>query len=147
MIDYSCDKCDREFSRHCNKCIHTLDKPPTKFKPKYIFAKAIKEAEILDAALTECKTPKFRKSTPPPAPKPNPNYTPPPSAKTTCTYETPCGWCTKWDKKCDKKIGGNQPSLKMPETEAQKIMDYINSGKLPPLNTDSTCGLGLTKYD
>lgn len=22
-----------------------------------------------------------------------------------CTYETPCGWCTKWDKKCDNKIG------------------------------------------
>ena len=22
-----------------------------------------------------------------------------------CTYTTPCGWCTKWDKKCDKKIG------------------------------------------
>ena len=22
-----------------------------------------------------------------------------------CTYETPCGWCSKWDKKCDKKIG------------------------------------------
>ena len=21
-----------------------------------------------------------------------------------CTYETPCGWCVKWDKKCDKKI-------------------------------------------
>lgn len=21
-----------------------------------------------------------------------------------CIYETPCGWCTKWDKKCDKKI-------------------------------------------
>ena len=21
-----------------------------------------------------------------------------------CTYETPCGWCTKWDKKCDRKI-------------------------------------------
>ena len=21
-----------------------------------------------------------------------------------CTYSTPCGWCTKWDKKCDKKI-------------------------------------------
>ena len=21
-----------------------------------------------------------------------------------CTYETPCGWCTKWDKKCDMKI-------------------------------------------
>lgn len=23
-----------------------------------------------------------------------------------CQYETPCGWCAKWDKKCDKKIGG-----------------------------------------
>jgi hypothetical protein len=23
-----------------------------------------------------------------------------------CPYETPCGWCTKWDKKCDKKISG-----------------------------------------
>ena len=22
-----------------------------------------------------------------------------------CTYSTPCGWCTKWDKKCDKTIG------------------------------------------
>lgn len=21
------------------------------------------------------------------------------------TYSTPCGWCAKWDKKCDKKIG------------------------------------------
>lgn len=20
-----------------------------------------------------------------------------------CTYETPCGWCTKWDKECDEK--------------------------------------------
>lgn len=27
-----------------------------------------------------------------------------------CTYETPCGWCTKWDKKCDKKIGSSNPS-------------------------------------
>ena len=21
-----------------------------------------------------------------------------------CIYSTPCGWCTKWDKKCDEKI-------------------------------------------
>jgi hypothetical protein len=21
-----------------------------------------------------------------------------------CTYETPCGWCAKWNKKCDEKI-------------------------------------------
>lgn len=24
-----------------------------------------------------------------------------------CIYETPCGWCTKWDKKCDKKMPAN----------------------------------------
>ena len=30
-----------------------------------------------------------------------------------CTYETPCGWCTKWDKKCDRKIGcGKDKDLK-----------------------------------
>ena len=22
-----------------------------------------------------------------------------------CIYETPCHWCSKWDKKCDCKIG------------------------------------------
>lgn len=22
-----------------------------------------------------------------------------------CKYTTPCGWCWKWDKKCDNKIG------------------------------------------
>lgn len=21
-----------------------------------------------------------------------------------CVYEIPCGWCSKWDKKCDRKI-------------------------------------------
>lgn len=21
-----------------------------------------------------------------------------------CVYETPCGWCSKWDKKCNRKI-------------------------------------------
>ena len=22
-----------------------------------------------------------------------------------CVYETPCGWCSKWDKRCNKKQG------------------------------------------
>lgn len=21
-----------------------------------------------------------------------------------CVYETPCGWCSKWDKKCDRLL-------------------------------------------
>ena len=93
-----------------------------------IFQKAIKEAKDLDTAINSYKTPEFRNPIPPP--NPNPNYippafnkpTPPPPPKTgskvkakkaTCTYETPCGWCTKWDKKCDNKIGcGDENKLK-----------------------------------
>ena len=29
-----------------------------------------------------------------------------------CVYETPCGWCSKWDKKCDQK---------KPEQKQEKI--------------------------
>ena len=25
-----------------------------------------------------------------------------------CQYKTLCGWCSKWEKKCDKKIGGGK---------------------------------------
>lgn len=28
-----------------------------------------------------------------------------------CTYSTPCGWCVKWDKKCDEKIGKRHNGL------------------------------------
>ena len=27
-----------------------------------------------------------------------------------CVYETPCGWCSKWDKKCDKTINSKTNS-------------------------------------
>jgi hypothetical protein len=56
MIDlsnYSCDKCVREFSRHCKHCLHTAEKSPTSFKPK---------------KKTGVQTPEFRKPTPPPPP-------------------------------------------------------------------------------
>ena len=91
-----------------------------------------------------------------------------------CTYSTPCGWCTKWDKKCDKKIGceptNNNPQRglrsqvsvyddvsKLPNrlikkiiedyTDYENAMNNIKSGKLPPLKTNNTYGLGRTKYD
>ena len=35
-----------------------------------------------------------------------------------CTYSTLCGWCAKWDKKCDKKIGNDN-------WFTPKIEDYI----------------------
>lgn len=62
MIDvsnYSCDKCSREFSRHCKHCLHTSSEVPTKFKPK---------------KKVGCQTPKFRKPTSAPKPKLNQIY-------------------------------------------------------------------------
>lgn len=59
---------------------------------------AVKESAFIKSG---CKTPEYRRPTPPP--KPNPNYIPPP-VRIACYYKTPCGWCIKWDKKCDKKI-------------------------------------------
>ena len=58
MIDlsnYSCDKCVREFSRHCKHCYHTADKVPTRFKKK---------------KKTGCETPEFRRPAMPPVAKP-----------------------------------------------------------------------------
>ena len=52
--NYSCDKCARTFSRHCNHCIHTVDKPPTRFRPKKKMG---------------FETPKFRKPNLVPSPK------------------------------------------------------------------------------
>lgn len=51
MINYSCDECQREFSRHCKRCLHTADKVPTKFKRK---------------KKTGCQTPEYRCPTMPP---------------------------------------------------------------------------------
>lgn len=71
MIDlsnYSCDKCSREFSRHCKHCYHTAEKPPTRFKPK---------------KKTGVQTPEYSRFSIAPEPKseskPNPNYVPPAS--------------------------------------------------------------------
>ena len=29
-----------------------------------------------------------------------------------CVYETPCGWCSKWDKKCNKEIPKSEQRVK-----------------------------------
>ena len=34
-----------------------------------------------------------------------------------CVYETPCGWCSKWDKKCDQKT---------PEQEKETKYNFIH---------------------
>ena len=42
-----------------------------------------------------------------------------------CVYETPCGWCSKWDKNCDKKT---------PECEQITKCNPIND-----VNTNKIC--------
>lgn len=32
-----------------------------------------------------------------------------------CVYETPCGWCSKWDKECDKKMHTKSYRIKNPK--------------------------------
>ena len=61
-----------------------------------------------------------------------------------CTYSTPCGWCCKWDKKCDKKIGcgvsSDAPRRKDP------ALEDIKSGKgLSSLGTCETSAPGIRK--
>lgn len=55
LSNYSCDKCAREFSRHCKHCYHTADKAPTRFKKK---------------KKTGVQTPEFRNKVPMPPVKP-----------------------------------------------------------------------------
>ena len=31
--------------------------------------------------------------------------------KKPCAYETPCGWCSKWDKKCENVIGVSKDGM------------------------------------
>ena len=32
-----------------------------------------------------------------------------------CVYETPCGWCSKWDKECDKRMHTSSYRMKHPK--------------------------------
>lgn len=46
-----------------------------------------------------------------------------------CRYITPCGWCWKWDKKCDNKIGcGEPPVLKMSHSISNEVIATIQDG-------------------
>ncbi len=78
---------------------------------------------------TDCETPEYRRSTPPPPPTSGSNAvkTNPPNVgssvqhpKQPCTYETPCGWCTKWDKQCDHK-----PYKRGLRVQINPVDDYI----------------------
>ena len=55
-----------------------------------------------------------------------------------CIYETPCGWCSKWDKKCDRKI---QAYAKTYSDELATRIDELNSAVDKVVSTKaSICG-------
>lgn len=99
---------------------------------------------------TGCETPEYSYTTPPPPPtsgsnvhKPNPNYVPPASVRELCQYETPCGWCCKWDKKCDKKIGCGDEKPQRGLRANTSILDDYGGSELDDIRS----GKGLSRLD
>lgn len=43
---------------------------------------------------------------------------------TNCVYETPCGWCSKWDKECDKKMHTKSYRIKNPKPITKSVDDF-----------------------
>ena len=41
-----------------------------------------------------------------------------------CRYITDCGWCWKWDKKCDKKIGSTSEAPKKTQSPCLRCESY-----------------------
>jgi hypothetical protein len=52
-----------------------------------------------------------------------------------CTYSTPCGWCTKWDKKCDKKIGCGGEKPKPVSASISVRSGVLDSAPVDPRST------------
>lgn len=53
-----------------------------------------------------------------------------------CPYETPCGWCSKWDKKCDNKIGNKNVLTKCVDYEKENyaLAEQVKQAQIDVLN-------------
>ena len=60
-----------------------------------------------------------------------------------CQYETPCGWCCKWDKKCDKKIGCGDEKPQRGLRANTSILDDYGGSELDDIRS----GKGLSRLD
>ena len=56
-----------------------------------------------------------------------------------CVYETPCGWCSKWDKMCDRKITPEKKSCVHAWCEDEDLYRDEN-GRLHKAYTCVKCG-------
>ena len=48
---------------------------------------------------------------------------------TNCTYITPCGWCSKWNKRCDTKIGNIPVNAPVNVNEKENSENIENKGQ------------------
>lgn len=60
-----------------------------------------------------------------------------------CTYSTPCGWCAKWDKKCNKKIGCGDDRPQRGLRANTSILDDYGGSELDNIRS----GKGLSRLD
>ena len=65
-----------------------------------------------------------------------------------CIYETPCGWCSKWDKECDRKIGAATQimggTVAVPEININGISGFCSATAMS--SKPKRCG-GCNKTD
>ena len=61
---------------------------------------------------------------------------------TECNYITPCGWCEKWNKKCDLKVEEENKNVK-PVIQDKNKCTYYNLGYCMGTKERETCELNL----
>ena len=59
---------------------------------------------------------------------------------TECNYITPCGWCEKWDKKCDLKVGNIDVK---PLPQDKNKCTYYQNGCCLGTKEKETCDLNI----
>jgi hypothetical protein len=65
------------------------------------------------------------------------------NAEQLCPLQTPCGWCTKWDKKCDKKIGGGDEKPQRGLRAKTSILDDYGGSEIDDIRS----GKGLARLN
>ena len=62
---------------------------------------------------------------------------------TECNYITPCGWCEKWDKKCDLKVKEENKNVKPVIQDKNKCVYYNIKGYCMGTKEQETCDLNI----
>ena len=64
---------------------------------------------------------------------------------TECKYILPCGWCEKWDKKCDLKVEEENKNVKSIIQDKNKCT-YYNLGYCMGTKERETCILNIRGF-